>query len=533
MRLQRWLALVALLALTACGGGGSGSNGPQIVLARVKDAVVLDPSHATDGLSLLVTNEVLETLVAFKPGGFDVGPGLATAWHASQDGLTWTFTLRPHATFSDGTPADAAAVKFNFDRWRLRRDPAHGNFSYSYWVAMFGGYSDDPANPGVVRDVRVSGPESVTFVLNRPLAPFLHDLAMPPFAVGSPTAIKADPQAFEQKPVGSGPYTVAEWVRDDHITLAANPSYGGPLPKPAIATAIIRDIPDQATSVLSIEKGDIDMLTDPRSDDARALASQPSIAVVGQPPNNVAYLALNVEKKPFDNVLVRRAVAQAIDLHAIVKALYAPGSVVADNFIPRGMLGDDPAVRAWPHDVAAAKALLARAGYPHGFTTTLMLPTSPRPYMPEPQRLAEAIQADLKEAGINVVLQPLELAVFLSKIHNGEHDTCLIGWTGDNGDPDNFYYTLLDRDSAHKPDAQNYSFWRDPAFHRLMLAGQRALDDRTRAAIYRQAAVLVHDQVPLVPIVHTSVPIVLRTSLTGFVPSPTLDYHFELMRAAK
>jgi peptide/nickel transport system substrate-binding protein len=526
-------ALAALIALAGCGVGGSSGSGSQIVLARVKDAVVLDPSHATDGLSLLVTNEVLETLVSFKPGGFDIGPGLATSWHASPDGLTWTFTLRPNATFSDGTPADAAAVKFNVDRWRLRHDPNHGNFSYSYWVAMFGGYSDDPTNPGVVKDVRVNGSDRVTFVLNRSLAPFLHDLAMPPFGIGSPAAIKANAQAFEQKPVGSGPYTVAEWVRDDHITLTANPSYSGSLPKPAIATAIIRDIPDQATSVLSIEKGDIDMLTDPRSDDARTLRAQPSLDVVAQPPNNVAYLALNVEKKPFGDVLVRRAVAEAIDLPAIVKALYAPGSVVADNFIPRGMLCDDPSVHAWPHDVAAAKALLARAGFSHGFSTTMLFPTSPRPYMPEPQRLAEAIQADLKDGGINVVLQPLELAVFLSKIHNGDHEMCLIGWTGDNGDPDNFYYTLLDQDSAHKGDAQNYSFWRDPAFHRLMLAGQHTLDDPSRAKIYQQAAVLVHDQVPLVPIVHTAVPIVMRKTFAGFVPSPTLDYHFELMHAVK
>jgi peptide/nickel transport system substrate-binding protein len=131
------------------------------------------------------------------------------------------------------------------------------------------------------------------------------------------------------------------------------------------------------------------------------------------------------------------------------------------------------------------------------------------------------------------VLQPLELAVFLSKIHNGDHEMCLIGWTGDNGDPDNFYYTLLDQDSAHKGDAQNYSFWRDPAFHRLMLAGQHTLDDPSRAKIYQQAAVLVHDQVPLVPIVHTAVPIVMRKTFAGFVPSPTLDYHFELMHAVK
>ena len=377
-----------------------------------------------------------------------------------------------------------------------------------------------------MKDVRVGGPGEVTFVLTRPLAPFLRNLAMPPFAIGSPAAIKAE-QSHELRPVGSGPYALGEWIKDDHITLTANPAYTGPLGKPAVGTAIIRDIPDQSTSVLSIQQGDIDMLTDPRPDDAKRLSTEPGITVVRQPANNVGYLALNVEKKPFDNVLVRQAVAQAIDLPAIVAALYAPGSIVGDNFIPRGMLGENPS-KIWPHD-AAPPARSSPRPVSQGLRDELVLPTSPRPYMPEPQRLAEAIQANLKAAGIEVTLQPFEFAVFLSKVRNGLHDMCLIGWTGDNGDPDNFYYTLLDQDAAHKGDAQNYSFWRDPVFHKLMLAGQRATDDASRAPIYRQAAQLVHDQVPVVSIVHTGVLIVLRNRISvrpdARIPLRVVDDH--------
>ncbi len=181
-----------------------------------------------------------------------------------------------------------------------------------------------------------------------------------------------------------------------------------------------------------------------------------------QPSNNLAYLAMNVEKKPFDDVRVRRAVAMAIDMPAIIHALYGPGTIDGDNWTPPGMLGENTHIKIWPHDVARGEKLLAQAGFPHGFATTLYLPTSPRPYMPDPQRLAEAIQADLKDAGIKVTLEPLEFGVFLAKVQNGEHPMCLIGWSGDNGDPDNFYYPLLDQDSAVKPFAQNYSFWRDP-----------------------------------------------------------------------
>lgn len=526
----RGLALTLLVSfLAGCGGGGSAGDGAgaPLVMARVKDAVGLDPSHQTDGLSFNTTSEVMENLVAFRPGSFDLVPALATKWSANADGTLWTFDLRPGAVFADGTPADAAAVKFNFDRWRLPNDPNRGNFEYSYYADIFGGF------PGVIRDVTVVSPARVRFTLTHPLGPFLRDLAIAPFAIGSPTAIKADPKAFELKPVGSGPYTVAEWVRDDHITLSANPSYNGPLPKPAYHTVVIRDIPDQATSVLSLQKGDIQMLTDPRPDDAKVLAAQTGIKIVDQPSNNVAYLALNMDKKPFDELAVRQAVAYAIDSAAIAHGLYSSGTVIASNWTPPGMLGENAALKPYARDVARAKALLRGAGFPNGFSTDIYYPTAPRPYMPEPQRLAETLQAQLKDAGINVTLQPYEFGVFLSKVRNGEHQMCLIGWSGDNGDPDNFFYPLLDEDSAHKGTAQNYSFWRDPAFHALMLAGQGTADEAKRRGIYERANAMVHDVVPAVPLVHTVVPIALSAAISGFVPSPDTEYHFERITPAE
>ena len=530
-RLTASLAALALLtvALSACGAGGGGSsgggeNGPTLVMARVKDAVVLDPAHATDGLSLNTTNEVMQNLVAFKPGSFDVVGDVAQTWKPSADGKTWTFDLRPGLVFSDGTPLDAKAVKFNFDRWRLASNPAHGNFPYSYYNDDFGGF------PGVVADVQAPSPTRLVVKLAKPFGPFLRDIAEQAFGLGSPAAILRDPKAFELKPVGSGPYTLAEWVRDDHITLVANPKWAGK--KPGYPTVIIRDIPDQATSVLSIEKGDIDMLTDPRPDDAKKLAGEQGISVVQQAPNNVSYVAMDVEKAPFGDVRVRQAVAYAIDVSTMAKSLYSSGAVVADNWTPPWMLGANPAVKAYPHDVAKARALLAAAGFPHGFTTTLSYSTAPRPYLPEPQRVAETIQANLAQAGITATLQPYEWGVFLDRIKHGLHDMCLIGWTGDNGDPDNFFYPLLDQNSAHKDGtAQNYSFWRDPAFHKLMLAGQAAVEDAKRKPVYQHANAMVHDQVPAVPLVHTTVPIVLKSSLKGFVPSPNTSYHFNLIQA--
>ncbi len=517
------LVVAAVVGLCACGGGDAGAGaGPTLVMARVKDAVVLDPSHATDGLSLNTASETMQNLVTFKPGTFEVIGDAAARWSASDGGRLWTFDLRPGLVFADGTALDANAVKFNFDRWRLTSNRAHGDFAYSYYADDFGGF------PGIIRDVRAVGATRVVISLARPLGPFLRDIAEQSFGLGSPAAIARDPKAFELKPVGSGPYQVAEWVRDDHITLSANPRWRGA--KPAFATVIIRDIPDQATSVLSIEKGDIDMLTDPRPDDAKALAKQPGISVVEQPSNNVSYVAMDVEKKPFGDVRVRRAVAYAIDAATMAKSLYSTGAAVADNWTPPGMLGANASVKAYAHDVAKARALLVEAGFPHGFATTLTYATAPRPYLPEPQRVAEALQADLAQAGIAVTLQPYEWGVFLDRIKHGRHEMCLIGWTGDNGDPDNFFYPLLDQDSAHADGtAQNYSFWRDARFHALMLRGQAETSDAARASIYAAANAMVHDQAPAIPLVHMTVPIVLKSSLHGFVPSPNTTYHFVLM----
>jgi peptide/nickel transport system substrate-binding protein len=390
---------------------------------------------------------------------------------------------------------------------------------------MFGGFDRDSAIAGV------DAPRPATLVirLKTPFGPLLRDLAMPPFGIGSPAAIERDAEAFSQKPVASGAYQVLEWDHDDHILLTANPRFAGP--KPAYRTIYIRDIPDQSTSVLSMRKGDVDMLIDPRPDDAKALAAQRDVRLYHPPSNNVSYLALNVEKKPFDDVRVRRAIAYAIDKAGLVRSFFSEGALVADNWTPPGMLGENPKVKAYPHDVAKAKALLAQAGVAH-FSTELYYPTSPRPYMPEPQRMAEAIAANLHDAGIEVTLEPYEFGVFLEKVRNGEHPMCLIGWTGDNGDPDNFTYPLLDQDSAVKGEAQNYSFWRDPRFHALMLAGQHTLVEARRAAIYRAANALIADQVPAVPLAHSVVSFAAKDSVTNVVASPDDRFNFFRMRPA-
>src|SRR5438552_4995611 len=190
------LAVLALF-LAACGGhAGNGAVDATLVVARVKDAVILDPAQATDGMSLNLTQEMMKGLVEFKLGTFEVQPSIAQSWKMTPDGLQWTFTLKKGLQFSDGTPIDAAAVKFNFDRWRLVKSPYHQNYPYGYYADMFGGF------PGIFKTVATPDSQTVVFTLSRPLGPLLRDLAMPSFAIASPTAIRKDLAGFGNHPVG-------------------------------------------------------------------------------------------------------------------------------------------------------------------------------------------------------------------------------------------------------------------------------------------------------------------------------------------
>ena len=505
----------AVFASAGCSGSANGTS--TLVYGRNKDAVTLDPAFAPDGMSLSVVHNIAEGLTRYRAGSFAIEPALATSWTHDRSGMQWTFHLRHGVKFHDGTPFDAAAVKFNFDRWRLKDDPYHKGGDFSYYESQFGGF------PGIIKDVKVVSPDTVELDLTKPSAPLLANLAMPSFSISSPSAIKNEGEGYAEAPVGTGPYKLAEWVRDDHITLKAFADYWGP--KPKLATVILKDIPTPDSSMLSLQKGEIDGWQYPTPESLPQLAKDPSLTIYHEPANNTMFLAMNELKQPFDNVLVRRAISKAIDAGAIVKHFYDPGAFAATEFLP-------PAV--WPngvktsydYDPADARRLLARAGFPNGFSTTLWYMTTPRPYLPEPERVAEAIQADLKAIGINAVLEGFEWSNYLYKVQDGQHNLALYGWTGDNGDPDDFLYTVLDESNATPPGAQNVCFWKDATFHKLALAAQTTIDPVRRAAIYRQALAVLHDRAPLVALVHTAPPTVFKKSVTGYVPRPDDNQDF-------
>src|SRR5215472_14654393 len=202
MRSRAFVIALLLVAVSgsACSGGGNGAGSDTLVYGRNKDAVNLDPAFAPDGMSLSVVHNVLEGLTRYKPGSFAIEPALATSWTHDAAGTTWTFHLRQGVAFQDGSPFDAAAVKFNFDRWRLKDNPYHKGGDFTYYESQFGGF------PGIIRDVKAVSPDMVEIDLTKPSAPLLANLAMPSFSISSPSAIKSEGENYSQQPVGTGPY---------------------------------------------------------------------------------------------------------------------------------------------------------------------------------------------------------------------------------------------------------------------------------------------------------------------------------------
>lgn len=523
------VALVFSLSLTGCGGTEETTAPPEnteqpappeeqvLVFGRGGDSVSLDPANVTDGESLNVTTNIYDTLIDYAEGTTDLVPGLAESWESSEDGLVWTFHLRQGVKFHDGTDFNADAVVFNFNRWMDPEHPYHQG-DFPYYGYMFGGYKGDEGH--VIKEVVAKDANTVEFHLNFPQGPFLSNLAMSPFAIASPTAIEQYGDKFGEHPVGTGPFVFESWTRNDKVVLTKNPDYyqeGYPL----LDTLVFKSIPDNSARFIALQSGEIDMMDGVNPDDVTLAEANSDLEVWLRPSMNVGYLAFNTEKEPFDDPKVRQALNMAVNKQGLIDAFYNGLAEPAKNPMPPSLWGYNDAIEDYEYDLDAAKALLAEAGYPDGFETELWYMPVPRPYIPQGKKIAEAIQSDFEKIGVKTTLRTEEWATYLDLTGKGEHTMALLGWTGDNGDPDNFLYVLLDKDNAKTPDAGNIAFYKNDELHDILIKAQQSSDIAERTKLYEDAQVIIHEDAPWVPLVHSTPPIVGKKNIEGYVPHPT------------
>ncbi|MFD1425739.1 peptide/nickel transport system substrate-binding protein [Kroppenstedtia sanguinis] len=509
-------ALILSTVLAGCGGSKSADQGKTLIYGRGADSNKLDPSLVTDGESLRVTENVMETLVDYKKDSMEVTSGLAEKWETSEDGKTWTFHLRKGVKFHDGTDFNAEAVVFNFERWMNREMLPSKKDDFIYYGSMFGGYKKEKGH--VVDSVKAVDEHTVEFKLKEPQGPFLQNLAMSPFGIASPKAVKKDPAEFAKHPVGTGPFKFENWKKGDTITVVKNEDYWQKgLPK--LDKIIFKSIPDNSARLTALQSGDIDVMDGLNPEDAKRVKSDEKLQLYKRPPNNVGYLAFNMDKKPFDNQKVRQAIYHAVNKEGLIKSFYAGLAEPAKNPMPPSLWGFNDDIQDYEYDLKKAKKLLKEAGYEKGFEVEFWAMPEPRPYIPDGKKIAEYIQADLNKIGIKSKIASPEWTTYLEETQHGEHEMALLGWTGDNGDPDNFLYVLLDKDNTRIP-AQNSAFYKSDELHDVLIKAQRETDQGKREKLYKEAQEIIHKDVPWVPLVYAQPPLAGQSYVKGYSPHP-------------
>jgi peptide/nickel transport system substrate-binding protein len=499
-------------------------SGGTLVFGRGGDSVGLDPAFETDGNSFMICDNIYDELVLYADESTEIVPGLATKWETSPDGLKYTFHLRKGVKFHDGTDLNADAVVFSLGRmmkdkkvkffkttWEFPKDQPPPE----YWLSMD---MDE-----IVDSIEAVDDHTVVFNLKRPEAPFIANMGMDFAAIVSPTAaIKLGPD-FKSNPVGTGPFKFVKWVKDDRIILEANPDYWDG--KPYLDKAIFRAIPDNSVRFLELKSGSIDICQFPNPEDIDLAKKDDKLKLVSQPGMNIGYLSFNHTKPLWQDKNIRKAIAYAINKKAIVDNIYYGLGEPAKNTIPPTMWSYNDDIKDYAYDPDMAKKLLEEAKFADKLkeagqeSITLWSMPVPRPYNPNGMKVGEAMQADLSKVGVNVELVTFEWGTYLKKqrTQDPSMDLFQLGWTGDNGDPDNFLLILLD--GLADPNVRTQ--WKNPEYHEIITKAKTTSDKEERTKLYRKAQELIHEEVPLINIAHSLVVWPLQKRVMNFKLHPT------------
>lgn len=532
MKYQRKLILAASLVTLAL---SANVNASTLVYCAEASPESFNPQMVTSGISMDVgAVPIYNRLVEFKLGTTEVLPALAKSWDVSDDGKIYTFHLRDDVKWHSNkefTPTrnlNADDVIFSFMRQKDENHPYNkvSGGHYEYFIGM--GFDT------LIEKIEKVDEHTVRFYLAHPEAPFLADLAMSFSSIFS--AEYADkmlaaktPERVDLNPIGTGPFEFVQYQKDSRILYKAFDNYFGP--KAKLERLVFSITPDAAVRYAKLQKGECQAMPYPNLADVERMKKDEAITLSQMSGLNIGYLAYNMDKPPLDNLKVRQALTIAVDRPAIIEAVFQGAAQEAKNFIPPSMWGYNDDIKPYPHDIEKAKQLLKEAGLEKGFTIDLWAMPVQRPYNPNARRMAEMIQADWAKIGVTAKIVSYEWGEYLSRIRKGEHDTVLMGWSGDNGDPDNFFSVLMSCDAVKS--GSNYSRWCDKPFDDILQQARAENDHQKRVELYRQAQVIMHDQEPAMMIAHSTVYMPVRKEVQGYILDPLALHYFNQVSIKK
>ena len=464
------------------------------------------PALNTTGTSLDAARPVYNQLVEFERGSTNVVAGLAEKWEVSPDGMTITFNLRKGVKFHSGVNGFTPSRDFNAEDviWSFERQ---GKADHPYAKVSGGAYDyfNDMGMPDLMKSVEKVDDYTVKMTLAEPNAPIIANLAMDFGTIHSAEYAKflldkGTPEQFDQIPVGTGPFQFVDYQKDAVIRFAAFPDYWGG--KAKFDDLIYAITPDATARYAKLKAGECQIMGYPNPADLEAMGKDDSINLMSQAGLNIGYLAMNVKKPPFDKKEVRQAINMAIDRDSILKEVYQGAGQKAKNLIPPTIWSYNDAVKDYEYNPEKAKEMLKAAGVENLSTDLWWMPVQ-RPYNPNAKRMAEMMQADLAKVGVNAELKSFEWGEYRKRLQAGEHQMGLLGWTGDNGDPDNFFF--LRGCTGARDGGQNISKWCNQDFEDKMLQARKLSEKADRTKLYEEMQVILKEEAPDVTIAHSTV----------------------------
>lgn len=516
--LAGWLTVCGALACAAAPAGAK--------------ALTVCTESSPDGFdvvqfnSLVTTNAsadvIFNSLVSYDEAAKKVVPALADKWTVSADGLTYTFHLRPNvqfqttAWFKPARALNADDVVFTFERMLDPNHPWHK-------VAGASGFphAQSMGLTKLVKSVSKVDDSTVRFELTEPNATFLSILTMgfaSIYSAGYADQLhKAGKETdLNAKPVGTGPFMLKSYTKDALIRYDVNPAYWGP--KPKVDHLIYAITPDAAVRAQKVKAGECQIALSPKPQDVAAAKADKALRVVETPAFMTAFVALNTQKKPLDNQKVRQALNMAFDRTSYLKTVFDNTATPATNPWPPITWGYAHDVQPYPYDPAKAKQLLADAGYPSGFSTTIWVRPNGSVLNPNPRVGAELLQADFAKIGVKAQIKVIEWGELIKEAKQGQHDTLFMGWAGDNGDPDNYLSPLFSCNAVKS--GINFARFCDPQLDKLIADGKTTANQAERTKLYEAAQKIIRDQALWIPLGYPTAAAITRTNVSGYRVSP-------------
>ena len=519
------LSFAAALCAATLLSGAAGAK--TLVYCSEGSPEGFDPALYTAGTTFdASSNAVYNKLMEFAPGTTNPEPALAESYTVSDDGLEYTFKLRPGVKFQTTdffTPTremNADDVVFTFERqWKA------DNAWHQYVAGAAWEYFNGMGFPDLIQSIEKVDDMTVKFVLKRKEAPFVANLGMDFASIMSKEyadKLQADGKMdqLNQMPLGTGPFEFVAYQQDAVIRYRANEDYWKG--KEKIDDLVFAITTDAAVRYQKLQAGECHIMPYPNAADVAAMKADSNLTVMEQEGLNIAYLAYNTTQAPFDKPEVRKALNMAINKQAIVDAVFQGAASPAKNPIPPTMWSYNDAIEDDKYDPDAAKKMLEDAGVSNLSMKVWAMPVA-RPYMLNARRAAELIQADFQKIGVTVEVVSYEWAEYLERSKAKDRDGAVIlGWTGDNGDPDNFLHTLL---GCAAVGGNNRAQWCNEEFDKIVNDAKVETDQAARTKLYEEAQVVFKREAPWATLDHSLVVMPMRKEVTGYVMSP-LGKHF-------